>query len=877
MKKRNRLIFSIAIVIFFLCSMQEEVVATTFSSRKEVPVSTYRDSNLNIDSVRDSGVKRNRAVLETSYFSPYITSVKNQNPYGSCWTFAYVAASEASLIQQGQYEKDNIDLSELHLAYFTYHSVTDPLGGTAGDGFSILDTSDNAFLNVGGDMTVATFKAANWCGLVDEETAPYTSISTDGNTVLKDEIAYNKDVVHLENAYWISMEDEDIVKQLIKTYGACGASYYSANKYYNTGTSNNWDREGYSTVAVYCPDEETGTNHAITIVGWDDSYSKENFGTSKPSGDGAWYCKNSWGADWGEDGYFWISYEDNSLLSSEAFFCDYGSADNYEHNYQYDGGGWGATTGYEGQAYEANMYKAQGNEGIKAVGFYTCDPNYDCTVMIYKDCTAGNPTSGTLVLEQAANQLYAGFHTVQLDEVCYVDEDEWFSVVIKHKSKNTNATYVLLDSDASGSWYRNQSCAEEGQSFISYSGKTWTDKSAESANCRIKAFTDDRIAVTDLELNKKEATLFNGDTLQLKASITPQNASLQDIVWSSSNPSVATVDENGKVTSIGYGSAIITATSVDNERITAICNISVIEKMVSISFSQSEVLLEEGQTLQMQVSTVPETYKTKGVYWTSSNESVVKVDSNGLLTAMTVGEDIVIKCIARDGTGVKAVCTVDVKVKEIEDTETGEEQVTGAGNETGESNQSSLEMKLDCKAVYKLIENGTDTTIEITDGSQCTGAVKIPDVVMMNGTIYKVTSVADNAFLNNKNVTRISVGKNVTDVGKNAFMGCSKLKSVTLGSNVTTISNKAFYNCTKLKAITIPSKVKGIGKQAFAGCKTLKTITIKTSKLTNKTVGTKAFKGISSKATIKVPKKKLHSYKKLLKKKGIGSKVKVKK
>ena len=92
-----------------------------------------------------------------------------------------------------------------------------------------------------------------------------------------------------------------------------------------------------------------------------------------------------------------------------------------------------------------------------------------------------------------------------------------------------------------------------------------------------------------------------------------------------------------------------------------------------------------------------------------------------------------------------------------------------------------------------------------------------------------------------------------------------------------TIGDKAFYKCTALTKVTIPSKVNKIGKQAFYGCKNLKNITIKTTKLTSNKVGSKAFKNISSKATIKVPKSKLKAYKKLLKAKGVSSKAKIKK
>lgn len=115
----------------------------------------------------------------------------------------------------------------------------------------------------------------------------------------------------------------------------------------------------------------------------------------------------------------------------------------------------------------------------------------------------------------------------------------------------------------------------------------------------------------------------------------------------------------------------------------------------------------------------------------------------------------------------------------------------------------------------------------------------------------------------------------VTEISNSAFKSCTKLKSLTIGSNVVKIGNSAFEKCTALTKVTIPSKVKTIGKNVFKSCKKLKTITIKSKVL--KSVGKNTFKGINSRATIKVPKAKLKAYQKLLKKKGQGSKVKIKK
>ena len=94
---------------------------------------------------------------------------------------------------------------------------------------------------------------------------------------------------------------------------------------------------------------------------------------------------------------------------------------------------------------------------------------------------------------------------------------------------------------------------------------------------------------------------------------------------------------------------------------------------------------------------------------------------------------------------------------------------------------------------------------------------------------------------------------------------------------VTSIAPKAMKGNKKLKKVIIPSSIRTIGTQAFAGCKNLKNITIQTPYLTKKSVGAKAFKGISNKAVIKVPKKQLKAYQKLLKTKGVSKKVKIKK
>ena len=132
--------------------------------------------------------------------------------------------------------------------------------------------------------------------------------------------------------------------------------------------------------------------------------------------------------------------------------------------------------------------------------------------------------------------------------------------------------------------------------------------------------------------------------------------------------------------------------------------------------------------------------------------------------------------------------------------------------------------------------------------------VVIPDTVTIDGVEYAVTSIAKNAFKNNKKLTKVKIGRNVKSIGESAFSGCKKLSKVELDVNLTKI-----------------------GKNAFRNCKRLKTITIKSTKLNKKNVGKGAFKGISSKAVFKVPKSKLAAYRKLFRSKGLSKKARFKK
>ena len=156
-------------------------------------------------------------------------------------------------------------------------------------------------------------------------------------------------------------------------------------------------------------------------------------------------------------------------------------------------------------------------------------------------------------------------------------------------------------------------------------------------------------------------------------------------------------------------------------------------------------------------------------------------------------------------------------------------------------------------------------------------SVRIPDTIKVNGITCKVTGISANTFKNNKSLKSVTIGRNVTVIGTNAFYGCKKLSKMNGGNGIIKIGHRAFANCVSLSRITIPGTVRSIGKQAFCNCKKLKSITIKTSTLSGKTVGSKAFTGTYKKPTVKVPAKQMKAYKKLLTSKGMSSKAVYKK
>ena len=184
---------------------------------------------------------------------------------------------------------------------------------------------------------------------------------------------------------------------------------------------------------------------------------------------------------------------------------------------------------------------------------------------------------------------------------------------------------------------------------------TTVDGSNLSTECYIDVTG---IIAESITLDKSEATMVVGETMDLILTILPVEA-LQEADWTSSNTAVATVDENGTVTAVAVGEAVITASTTDGSDLSASCTVTVVPPTATaIALNKSETSLNVGDTEQLTATVSPE-LASQEVTWASSDETIATVDTNGLVTAVAVGE-VVITATTTDGSNLSAECNVTV-------------------------------------------------------------------------------------------------------------------------------------------------------------------------------------------------------------------------
>ena len=487
-----------------------------------------------------------------------ISSVKDQGKWGCCWALAAADAAETNAAILS-IQKD-ADYSEGHLAYFFYNRVNDPLNNTEGD-INVLPEGSH-YLDNGGNTLLAAQALATWSGFADETVMPFLPYS---ELIIPDSDAAYMDSAILRDAFYLSSSTEEL-KRAVYEYGTVSINYFHNNIYYNYDT------------AAYCNSADYGSNHAVTIVGWDDGYRKENFlknGNVKE--DGAWIIKNSWGKDWGDDGYFYMSYENLSLSNGVVFTIQ--PADTYDHNYQYDGTAGGSYVRMNNGGKIANIYQTKGNadggmECLKAIQLTLFDANIQYSVQVYRNLTdMNNPESGEKVLETPVEGRTgtAGILTIDLESEVFLNQGDFYSIVIQLSNSQNTDVRVGVEGNKDYGWVSFQAELGMNQSFINTSSN-WQDLFASNLCARIKAFTDDvGPEITFLSFKDKRIILNKGDKYSVEVDIQPEDISKRYITWSTDKPEVAVI-KNGVVKAVGSGVCTIKARASDK---IAVCEVVV--------------------------------------------------------------------------------------------------------------------------------------------------------------------------------------------------------------------------------------------------------------------------------------------------------------
>jgi C1A family cysteine protease len=346
------------------------------------------------------------------------TPVKNQRNTDLCWTFAAMAAIESSTLKN---TGRSVILSEVHAG----HSLSSDSGNILG-----FDRTANQ----GGWATLNApyLMRGSLRGLVDNSDDALSALSISARDL---SITAGKPVSFtVPNAYRLSMRNNNkstnmqVIKNAVVDYGAVAARMLITPEFNSNTNPNN---------AYYCAPsrvpalESQGMGHFVAIVGWDDTYSRNNFLSSfRPPNDGAWLIKNSWGTDWGIGGYAWISYDD-AVIDTECYaFCPAEDFDPDKKIYEYDPFGftWGSTWG----RFAANIFTAdKPGETLTEVKFFTNDTAN--TKKIYYVPLNGNGTnlsiSGLAPIAEI-NTPSEGYYTVKIPEENRVKVTERFAVVI---------------------------------------------------------------------------------------------------------------------------------------------------------------------------------------------------------------------------------------------------------------------------------------------------------------------------------------------------------------------------------------------------------------------------------------------------------------
>ncbi|MBR6024089.1 MAG: hypothetical protein IK044_03885 [Methanobrevibacter sp.] len=360
----------------------------------------------------------------------WVSPVKNQGKMGSCWAFGITAALESVLIRNANitYDFSENNLQNTMLKYSKY---------------------GNTRLAESGNTYFAQSYYSSWLGVSPAEYDTYDELGKISSLIATPEDVHIKDIVFIPVRK--NSTDNDQLKEALLKYGAVAIGYYHEDleECYNETT--------YSYYNNVTPD----MNHIVCLVGWDDNYPKENF-VETPPGDGAFIIKNSWGTDFGDKGYFYISYYDVSIANiMPSMTFDIKNNNDYDKLYQHEID-YSNTFNY---TYAMNKFVAEENALIGAVGLFILDiDRYDISILV----------NGEKVYEKNGTYDYEGYVTIPLDEYIPVKKGDEFAVISKSTMQNAGNIRTHV---------------EPHVAFASNDGVEWEDLTNYNIAAMIKVYT----------------------------------------------------------------------------------------------------------------------------------------------------------------------------------------------------------------------------------------------------------------------------------------------------------------------------------------------------------------------------------------------------
>lgn len=368
-------------------------------------------------------------------------------------------------------------------------------------------------VNQGGMFTMSTAYLNSWQGPCEEYENPYPTRFEGSQEYFidyKHENAGTPKYTEYQSIYLPNSKNAEpdefrqILKSALYCYGAVEVTFFSS---YQSVAGNRLEY-------VYDPIKKT-INHAVALVGWDDNVSKENFSylcedetILKPKNDGAWIIKNSWGADSGDNGYIYISYEDTSFCAanSPTIHVLEKMPENYDRQYTHSETGMGDGVYNDSVISAKNRFTSKSDEKLKAVGFTSCSTDTFYSISVSKKADQDKEWSKP-VLAATGRLSYPGFYTIPLTAEIDIKKGEQFDIIVCLESANSDTVNIGVEytelqskeiSDGKTIEYAT-SCAaavfHQNESFLLDENGNWNDTfeaDGDKYNFDIRAYTDDK-------------------------------------------------------------------------------------------------------------------------------------------------------------------------------------------------------------------------------------------------------------------------------------------------------------------------------------------------------------------------------------------------